>query len=113
MIAQRQELSEDAVVEHSGHFLGAVGKEVGTAHVADEEGVAGEHAQRLVAELQVAIHDRDTLHRVSRRVKNRELHVAQSELIAFLDRVAVLEVELAAVMDLSPVRRASSNDPIT
>ena len=39
---------------------------------------------------------------MSRRVENRKLHVAQSELITFLDWAAVLKVELVAVVDLRP-----------
>jgi hypothetical protein len=59
-------------------------QEVGPAHVADEERVAGEHGQRLGAAFrQVIDKDRDPFRRVARRLQNLELHVPE------LDRVAI------------------------
>ena len=98
-IGELHELVRDAVVEHVGEFVGRhadARQEIGPAHVADEERVAGEHGERLGAALgQVVDEDRDALRRVAGRLHDLELHVAK------LDRVAVLHF-LAGEFRLRP-----------
>ena len=89
-VGQLHEFVRDAVVEHVGQLVGRhtdARQEVGPAHVADEERVAGEHGQRLgVALRKIVDEDRDALRRVARRLHDLELHVA------VLDHIAILHL---------------------
>ena len=97
----------DAVVEHVGQLVGRdadARQQVGPAHIADEERVAGEGRQRFGrARGEVVDQNRDPLGRVARGLHDLELDVAK------LDRVAVLHLDAlelrlgpAAEMDRRP-----------
>ena len=84
-VGQRQQLVVERVVEHRRHLLGGEARgsgEVGASHVADEEGVAGQHERRLVRRVGVADQRRQALGRVARRLQEAQRDAADAELVA-------------------------------
>ena len=82
VVGQREERAVEAVVELPGQRLGReAGRrdEVGPAHVADEEGVAGEDRDRPVP---IDDEQRDALRRVSRRLEDAQAYAAERDLVA-------------------------------
>ncbi len=79
----------ERVVEHRRHLLGGEARgsgEIGASHVADEEGVAGEHERRLVRRVGVAHQRRQALGRVARRFQEAQRDLADAELVAVAHR---------------------------
>lgn len=86
LVGQGHELVVQRAVEPAGQVVGRPadrGQQVGPAHVADEQGVAGEHAPGLGAGA-LEDHDRDRLGGVPRRVADLQLDLAQGEPLAVL-----------------------------
>ena len=89
LVAELQELVVQRVVEHPRHLLGgeaARSHEVGSAHVADEEGVAGHHHLRLRSLRGVDDEDGNALGRVARRLQEAQDDLAHPDLVAVLHR---------------------------
>jgi hypothetical protein len=87
-VGQGQQLVVERVVQHSRHGLGgeaARADEVGPAHVADEQGVPGEHHAGLVGDRGVDDQDRHALRGVARCLQESQDHGAEPDLVAFPD----------------------------
>ena len=80
-VGQLHELVMQVVEELRCQFVGHAGKEVGAAHVADEERVAGENRYGLVASRTVGHHVADAVGRVPRRVEHLDVHVFDVEAV--------------------------------
>ena len=72
-VGQAQQALGEALVEAG---RGPLAAEVGPAHVAHEQRVAGQHEPRLVAAAQIGHEQADAVGRVARRVDDLERHVA-------------------------------------
>ena len=82
-IGQGEELGVEAVVEQAGELLRSViGREIGTAHVADEERVAGEDGVGVGRALRVGDQDGDALEGVAGGFEEAQNAVAEADLIA-------------------------------
>ena len=87
-----------AVVEEPRHLAGPVRVEVSPADVADEQRVAGEHADGVVPGGAVPHRDRDALVGVPRGVQDRQLARANREGVPVLRPLAIPEVQGRAVV---------------
>ena len=86
---QLHELAVQGVVEESRHRLGraaAAGREVGPAHVADEQRVPGEDHPRARRGRGVDDEDGHALGRVTRRLEEAQHDRAHTEFVAVADR---------------------------
>ena len=87
VVAQRKELVVQRIEQHPGQLLRCqIRRQIGTAYIADEQGVAGEHGQRLHATVQVRNHDRDALHRMAGSFQKTQDDAAETNLIAVVNR---------------------------
>ena len=86
-VGQGEELGVQAVVEQAGELLRRViGREVGTSHVADEQGVAGEDGPGLGRAFGIGYQDRDALRRVAGRFQEAQDAVAKADFVAIAHR---------------------------
>ena len=84
-VGQREQLVVERVVEHRGHLLRGVAgrsREVGAAHVSDEERVPGQHQLRLAARLVVDHQHRHALGRVPGGLQEAQRDLADPDLVA-------------------------------
>src|SRR6056297_2141425 len=113
MIAKRQQLVKQTVIEKPGNFIGAIGKEVGSANITDKKSVAGKTARG------------SSLNEVSARTREMLSSVCPGVLITrMLNFPKVKDVPSPTVFPYSkgnsapwyidaPVIAANSQEPIT
>ena len=76
-----------AVVQQPGELLRRVaGREIRTAHVANEQGVAGEHRAGIRRAVQIGDQDADALQGVARRFEKAQTAAAEADLVALRHR---------------------------
>ena len=86
-IGQGEQFGVQAVVQQAGELLwGVIGREVGTSHVADEQGIAGEDGPGLGRPFGVGYENRNTLRRVARRFQEAQDAVAEADFVAIAHR---------------------------
>jgi hypothetical protein len=87
-VGQRKQLLMQRVIEHRGHLRGRVAArtgQIGSAHVADKERVAGQNHSRLTAVVSIEDQQRDAFGRVAGRFEHAQSQTPDPELVALLD----------------------------
>ncbi len=76
-----------ALVKHAGELLRCViWGEIGAAHIADEERVAGQHRVGLGRTFEIGDQDRDAFEGVARRLQEAQDAVAEAQFVAIVHR---------------------------
>ena len=110
VVGQRQELAVQAVVELLGERrFGARAEQIRAADPAREQRIAGQHEPGFRRPRLVGDQDRDAVRRVSRRVEDREHHVAKIVSLPILD-VDVRERRPGPTCGRAPAPRSRRRD---
>src|SRR5690554_6888817 len=99
MIAKREDLLKNTVVEQAGNLCSALGIKVGASDIADKQCVTGEDRHRLFTEFQIAEHQRDAFIRVSGGFENSQREFAEFKDLPFGNGITVFEGKISAVID--------------